>query len=162
MSVCILHHRIFQESKKHLNNYDSRQGFGRLNTAPVILLRTEPPTAFLFCLSRLLKSQQSETPAATKISGKEILEAIRLMDADERRELTRALFAEKICICEATNAPVGCLRDRTICDSRWRNLAPTSSLFMQRKAGCASLAQKSPDPGKCANGVQKACSRFFA
>ena len=32
-------------------------------------------------------------PAATKISGKEILEAIRLMDAEERRELTRALFA---------------------------------------------------------------------
>ena len=36
--------------------------------------------------------QQNEKPAATKISGKEILEAIRLMDADERRELTRALF----------------------------------------------------------------------
>ena len=37
--------------------------------------------------------QQNEKPAATKISGNEILEAIRLMDADERRELTRALFA---------------------------------------------------------------------
>ena len=37
--------------------------------------------------------QQNEKPAATKISGTEILEAIRLMDADERRELTRALFA---------------------------------------------------------------------
>ena len=36
---------------------------------------------------------QNEKPAATKISGKEILEAIRLMDADERRELARALFA---------------------------------------------------------------------
>jgi len=36
---------------------------------------------------------QDLTPAATKISGKEILEAIRLIDADERRELTRALFA---------------------------------------------------------------------
>ena len=36
---------------------------------------------------------ESKQPAATKISGKEILEAIRLMDADERRELTRALFA---------------------------------------------------------------------
>ena len=32
--------------------------------------------------------RQNEKPAATKISGKEILEAIRLMDADERRELT--------------------------------------------------------------------------
>ena len=39
------------------------------------------------------QSRQNEKPAATKISGKEILEAIRLMDADERRELTRALFA---------------------------------------------------------------------
>ena len=37
--------------------------------------------------------RQNEKPAATKISGKEILEAIRLMDADDRRELTRALFA---------------------------------------------------------------------
>ena len=37
--------------------------------------------------------RQNEKPAATKISGKDILEAIRLMDADERRELTRALFA---------------------------------------------------------------------
>ena len=37
--------------------------------------------------------RQNEKPAATKISGKEILEAVRLMDADERRELTRALFA---------------------------------------------------------------------
>ena len=36
---------------------------------------------------------QNEKPAAAKISGREILEAIRLMDADERRELTRALFA---------------------------------------------------------------------
>ena len=37
--------------------------------------------------------RQNEKPVATKISGKEILEAIRLMDAEERRELTRALFA---------------------------------------------------------------------
>ena len=37
--------------------------------------------------------RQNEKSVATKISGKEILEAIRLMDADERRELTRALFA---------------------------------------------------------------------
>ena len=37
--------------------------------------------------------RQNEKPVATKISGKEILEAIRLMDADERKELTRALFA---------------------------------------------------------------------
>ena len=37
--------------------------------------------------------RQNEKPAATKISVKEILEAIQLMDADERRELTRALFA---------------------------------------------------------------------
>ena len=37
--------------------------------------------------------RQNEKPVAAKISGKEILEAIRLMDADERRELTRALFA---------------------------------------------------------------------
>ena len=36
--------------------------------------------------------RQNEKPAATKISGKEILEAIRLMNADERRELTRSLF----------------------------------------------------------------------
>ena len=28
---------------------------------------------------------------------------------------------------------------------------------MQRKAGCAHLAQKDPIFGKCANGVQKVC-----
>lgn len=38
-------------------------------------------------------ADKTKKPAATKISGKEILEAVRLMDADERRELTRALFA---------------------------------------------------------------------
>ena len=119
-----------------------------------------------FCLSRsgqavavyLLKPQQNDKPAATKIIGREIFEAIRLMDAEERRELTRALSAEKIHVCEATNTPLGCLSDRTVCDSRWRDLAPTSSLFMQRKAGCASLAQKSPRSEqmckRCAENVQ--------
>ena len=43
--------------------------------------------------SATYQPQQNEKPAATKITGREILEAIRLMDADERRELTRALFA---------------------------------------------------------------------
>ena len=37
--------------------------------------------------------QQSKLPEGTKITGQMILEAIRQMDADERRELTRALFA---------------------------------------------------------------------
>ena len=37
--------------------------------------------------------RENKTPVATKITGKMILEAIRQMDADERRELTRALFA---------------------------------------------------------------------
>ena len=36
---------------------------------------------------------ESKQPEATKITGKEILEAIRLMDSEERRELTRVLFA---------------------------------------------------------------------
>ena len=36
---------------------------------------------------------QSEMPEGTKITGQMILEAIRQMSADERRELTRALFA---------------------------------------------------------------------
>ena len=36
---------------------------------------------------------ESKQPETTKITGKAILEAIRLMDADERRELTRVLFA---------------------------------------------------------------------
>ena len=39
------------------------------------------------------ESQQSKLPEGTKITGQMILEAIRQMDADERRELTRALFA---------------------------------------------------------------------
>ena len=36
---------------------------------------------------------ENKTPVATKITGKMILEAIRQMDADERRELPRVLFA---------------------------------------------------------------------
>ena len=36
---------------------------------------------------------KNEKAGGSKISGKEILEAIRLMDADKRRERTRALFA---------------------------------------------------------------------
>ena len=36
---------------------------------------------------------ENKMPAATKITGKMILEAIRQMDAEERRELTRVLFA---------------------------------------------------------------------
>ena len=38
-------------------------------------------------------SSENKTPVATKITGKMILEAIRQMDAEERRELTRVLFA---------------------------------------------------------------------
>ena len=37
--------------------------------------------------------QQSKLPEGAKITGQMILEAIRQMDADERRELTRVLFA---------------------------------------------------------------------
>ena len=36
--------------------------------------------------------QQNKKPVATKISGKEILEAIRLMNADERREFSNISF----------------------------------------------------------------------
>ena len=36
---------------------------------------------------------QNETPEAAKVTGQMILEAIRQMSAEERRELTRALFA---------------------------------------------------------------------
>ena len=36
---------------------------------------------------------ENKTPVAAKITGKMILEAIRQMDAEERRELTRVLFA---------------------------------------------------------------------
>ena len=39
------------------------------------------------------ESPENKTPVATKITGKMILEAIRQMDAEERRELTRVLFA---------------------------------------------------------------------
>ena len=36
---------------------------------------------------------QNKMPEASKITGQMILEAIRQMSAEERRELTRALFA---------------------------------------------------------------------
>ena len=73
---------------------------------------------------------ESKQPAATKITGKEILEAIRLMDAEERRELTRALFAYLF------------------------------FFLCKGKQAVQTLRRKAPDSGKCANGVQKVCSRF--
>ena len=39
------------------------------------------------------ESQQSKLPEDARITGQMILDAIRQMDADDRRELTRALFA---------------------------------------------------------------------
>ena len=44
---------------------------------------------------------ENKTPVATKITGKMILEAIRQMDAEERRELTRVLVAENSLFCAA-------------------------------------------------------------
>ena len=73
---------------------------------------------------------ESKQPAATKITGKEILEAIRLMDAEERRELTRALFAYLF------------------------------FFLCKGKQAVQAMRRKAPDSGKCANGVQKVCSRF--
>ena len=64
-------------------------------------------------------------------SFKEILEAIRLMDADERRGLTRALFAYLL------------------------------FFLCKGKQAVQTLRRKAPDSGKCANGVQKVCSRFL-
>ena len=74
---------------------------------------------------------ESKQPAATKITGKEILEAIRLMDAEERRELTRALFAYLF------------------------------FFLCKGKQAVQAMRRKAPDSGKCANGVQKVCSRFL-
>ena len=73
---------------------------------------------------------ESKQPAATKITGKEILEAIRLMDAEERRELTRALFAYLF------------------------------FFLCKGKQAVQAMRRKAPDSGKCANGVQKVCSHF--
>ena len=70
---------------------------------------SEVVTANRFCTKKLPMNQISALPNPLKIlfqeynqgqiesvgfcNFKEILEAIRLMDADERRELTKALFA---------------------------------------------------------------------
>ena len=49
--------------------------------------------AINFNIFRTQEPPENKTPVATKITGKMILEAIRQMDAEERRELTRVLFA---------------------------------------------------------------------
>ena len=86
--------------------------FFKFETALLELLKnadSEVVTANRFCTKELPMNQISALPNPLKIlfqeynqgqiesvgfcSFKEILEAIRLMDADERRELTRALFA---------------------------------------------------------------------
>ena len=38
------------------------------------------------------------------------------------------MFLRKISVCEAMKAPVGLLSDGTVCVSRWRGFAPTSSM----------------------------------
>ena len=58
----------------------------------------------------------------------------------------------------AMKAPVGLLSDRTVLRSKMEGPRPDKWLFMQRKAGCANLAQKSPWFGqmckRCAESVQ--------
>ena len=47
-----------------------------------------------------------------------------------------------------------------LAQARWRGLAPTSDFLCKGKQAVQTLRRKAPDSGKCANGVQKVCSRF--
>ena len=46
----------------------------------------------------------------------------------DRRWVRIICFLRKISVCEAMKAPVGLLSDGTVCVSRWRSFAPTSSM----------------------------------
>ena len=68
-----------------MDTYAHTQDKPRLNL-------TEKIEANFYKETTARESQQSKLPEDTKITGNIILEAIRQMDADERRELTRALY----------------------------------------------------------------------
>ena len=57
------------------------------------------------------------------------------------------LFAKtnlKIRVCEAMKAPVELLSDRTVCDSRWRGVAPTSTPQQEHFGNSQELEKRSP------------------
>ena len=69
-------------------------------------------------------------------------------------------FAERSA---AMKAPVGLLSDRTVLRSKMEGSRPRQVPFLCRgKQAVQTLRRKAPDSGKCANGVQKVCSRFPA
>ena len=112
-------HKIFWGCKPQQGKFIPTRNLGiwffkffKFETALLELLKNADPevvTANRFCTKELPMNQISALSNPLKIlfqeynqgqiesvdfcSFKEILEAIRLMDADERRELTRALFA---------------------------------------------------------------------
>ena len=99
--------------------------------------------------------RQNEKPVATKISGKEILEAIRLMDAENWRAFC---LHKRFTFAKQQKPQWGFWVTERSCASKMEGPCPDKWLFMQRKAGCANLAQKSPWFGqmckRCAESVQ--------
>ena len=58
------------------------------------------------------------------------------------------LFAKtnlKIRVCEAMKVPVGLFSDRTVCESRWRSFAPTSTPNKSTSETRRSLRSEVPD-----------------
>ena len=75
-----------------------------------------------------------------------------------------SILQSKVRVCKrsaAMKAPVELLSDRTVCDSRWRGFAPTSSATMHRmqtmqgktrlSRRCAKSVQKCAEPQKMEN-----------
>jgi len=78
----------------------------------------------------------------------------------ERPRPDKFAFAERSA---AMKAPVGLLSDRTVLRSKMEGSRPRQVPFLCRgKQAVQTLRRKAPDSGKCANGVQKVCSRFPA
>ena len=62
----------------------------------------------------------------------------------------------------AMKAPVGLLSDRTVLRKQDGGASPRQVPFLCKgKQAVQVMHRKAPDSGKCANGVQKVCSRFL-
>ena len=76
--------------------------------------------------------------------GRETGARVRLPDAPPYSSYSNPILYEKgfgyffvygrFAFATATNTPVGCLSNRTVCVSRWRGFAPTSSATRVRRA----------------------------
>ena len=99
-------------------------GAGRLHSAEKSFIMPPSFEGGLAQLGERLHGMQEVSGSIPLFSTKQfVLEPDSLWE----RVRVRFLFIGGFAFAAATNTPVGCLSNRTVCVSRWRSFAPTSS-----------------------------------